>query len=263
MKFVMMPTWPLTTPAYVERGDGSTFLALPMPGQRVTELAPLAGDNTIYPLVMTMEQLIKWWHRVRKWEIVANHPLWPVNQIVTLSLSETGSLGEQIVMNMPNGWNNVTSPDPNDWFAAGKWTGSFVWTDPSAVEHTAYFTLSILQKPSADILSSYYLTGDFTQILPYMRLTFFTDGIGGVFAYADSAAFYDTPPGDHPDIGDANGNASATIDGLAPLMTAAFFTGSGFEDDPMTLALTPSLYWAYAKPDGSDPTWNTTTGAKV
>ena len=249
MKFVMLPTWDIPPANYVERGDTSRFMALPMPGDRVESLT--ANDSTIYPVVMTTEQLCKWWHRVRRWKVIANHPLWPVNQQCTLTLDESNiySLDEEITMDKETA---------TDWYYAGSWTGNFTWDDPLAVERTAYFTLEILRKPSATIARSYSLTGDFTEILPYLRLQASGDGIDGNLWAADSAAFYDGAPAPA-----TNGTASATIDGLAPTITAAFDGGSGFEDDPMTLTLTPSLYWEYRDANGQNPKYDALTGAKI
>ena len=248
MKFVMLPTWDVPPASYNERGDTSRFMALPMTGERVEALMEI--DSTIYPKVMTTEQLCKWWHRVRTWEVICNHPQWPVNQPVTLSLDESSvnSLDEEITMDKETA---------TDWYYAGSWTGNFTWEDDLAIERTAYFTLSILRKPSITIDESYYLSSDFTEILPYLRLQASGDGNDGNAWAADSAAFYD-------DIGKTvNGTASATIDGLAPTMTAAFDTGSGFEDDPLTLTLTPSLFWEYRDSLGLNPKYNSLTGAKL
>ena len=253
MKFTVIPTWDIVPPEFVGIDTGALFLALPMPGERVATLTPV--DSTIYPVIMTMEQLFKWWHRVRQWEVSASHTVWGGEQFVSLVLDETDTTDEEITCDMPTGWNNAESADPLDWFRAGRWTGSFVWND-GAFDRTANFTLRILRKPSATIAESYYLTDDLTQILPYLRLECSGDGIDGNLWAADSAAFYDSSP-------TLQGSCTADIDGITPTMTAAFDTGSGFESDPMTLVLTPSLYWAHANPDGSEPAWNTLTGEQL
>ena len=241
----MLPTF--DSPAtYIERGDGSKFLALPMPGERIADLATNEIDGTIYPVIMTTEQLCKWWHRVRQWEIVANHPRWGGDNTCNLVLDESNvySADEEIVDDKETA---------TDWYYAGIWTGNFVWND-GAFDRTAYFTLRILAKPTVDVDASYYLTEDFTQILPYLRLEFSGDGIDGNEGRADSAAFYDG-------TATVQGTCSADIDGLTPSMTAAFDTGSGFEDDPMTLTLTPSLYWEYRDVNGQNPKYDSLTGA--
>lgn len=259
MKFVMIPTWPLLTTPWVDRGDKARFMALPMPGKRVTDLAEREIVSTIYPKIMTTEQLCKWWHRVRRWKVVANHPLWPPNQECQLSLNESFTTDEEIVDDMPYGWNNVGSGIASDWFAAGAWSGSFEWTDTLEQVHGVDFTLRILAKPIAPhIDASYYLTGDFTEILPYLRLTAGGVGIDGNAWSADSAAMYETPEIDRPE---QQGSTTCTVDGLAITMTSYFATGSGFESDPMTLVLTPSLFWEYRDADGLNPKYDSLTGA--
>ena len=249
MKFVMLPTWDVPPASYNERGDTSRFMALPMPGERIEDVDGTAIDGTEFPLVMTTEQLCKWWHRVRTWEVIANHPLWPVNQSVTLTLDESSvnSLDEEITMDKETA---------TDWYCAGIWTGNFVWTDGLSIDRTAYFTLTVLKKPDfVNDFRPYYLDADFTRILPYFRLQANGDGIDGNLWAADSAAFYD-------EVGKVvNGTASAAIDGVAPSLTAAFDAGSGFEDDPMTLTLTPSLFWEYRDADGLNPKYDSLTGA--
>ena len=249
----MIPTWEIVPAEFAGIDTGAIFLALPMPGERVATVA--AVDSTIYPVVMTTEQLFKWWHRVREWELSASHAIWGGAQVINLTLNETDTVDEEITCDMPTGWNNAGSADPFDWFRAGYWTGSFVWND-GAADHTAYFTLRILQKPSATVDKSYYLPDDFTQILPYLRLEFSGIGVDGNEARADSAAFYDG-------TATVQGSCSANIDGITPTMTAAFDTGSGFEDDPMTLTLTPSLYWEYRDSLGENPKYDALTGAEL
>jgi hypothetical protein len=185
-----------------------------------------------------------------------------VNQQCELELDVTGTLLEEIVDDMPYGWNNAGDGVAAHWFAAGNWTGSFVWTDDFVSEdHTAYFTLAILRKPIApELAASYYLSGDFTRILPYLRLTFATDGIDGNYAQFDSAGLYETPEVDRPELA---GNATCTVDGLTIDVVSYFSTGSGFEDDPMTITLTPSLFWEYRDANGLNPKYDSLTGAKL
>ena len=254
MKFVMIPTWPLPPASYVQRGDKAHFLALPMPGQRVADVtAGLAGG--IFPVVMPMDQLLKWWHRVRKWRLTVTHPTFgPAPIPVDLELTETGTLGEEIVDDMPGGWNNVGSADPLDWFSAGRWNGSFVWEDGLSFEHTAYFSLTILAKPdNVNFYAAYKLDSNFTRILPYMVFSGSGDGIDGNTWAVSTGEVFDP----------AQVSATVNIEGLAPSISAQFTTGSGFEDDPMTLTLTPLLYWEYRDEDGANPKYNAETGEKI
>lgn len=250
----MIPVYPVLPTTYVDRGDTTRCLALPMPGERVDDLSLVRADNTIYPVIMSMSQLCKWWHNVREWELSVNHTIWGT-QSATMVLNETDTTDEELTLDLPTGWTNATSADPLDWFRAGRWTGNFVWND-GAVDHTAYFTLLILQKTLATVARSYYLTGDFTQILPYFRLTCEGIGVDGNAWAADSAGFYDSS---HT----VQGSASASVDGVVPVMTAAFDTGSGFETDPMSISLSPSLYWEYRDADGTNPKYNSATGVKL
>ena len=121
MKFTMIPTWEIVPAEFAGIDTGAIFLALPMPGERVATVA--AVDSTIYPVAMTTEQLCKWWHRVREWELSASHPVWGGAQVVSLTLNETDTVDEEITCDMPTGWNNAGSADPFDWFRAGYWTG--------------------------------------------------------------------------------------------------------------------------------------------
>ena len=130
-----------------------------------------------------------------------------------------------------------------------------MWNDEE-FDRTATFTLQILRKKSVNIQTPYFLTDDFNQILPFFRLQCGGDGIDGNLWSADSAGFYDGPTS-------IQGAATASVDGFAPSMTAAFTTGSGFEDDPMTLTLTPSLYWEYRDSLGENPKYDALTGAEL
>ena len=255
MKFTMLPAvsyWS-DTGADVD----PMFLALPMPGEVVSYLPTYAINGTMFPLVITMEQLCKWWHRVRTWQITANHPLFGTGLTATLSLDESDTTDEEIVLDMPNGWPNVGTADPFDWFRAGRWTGSFTYV-PDGFTRTVSFTLTILPKTSATILRSYYvLANEFSSIVPFVRLQIEIDGIDGNQARGDTAGFFDeTPP-------TAAGTMTCDIDGQEPIVSAACATGSGFESDPVTFVCTPSLYWAYANADSTEPTYDTLTGAQL
>ena len=257
MKFVMLPTYPVPPANYTQRGDTADFLALPMPGKRVADLSVQVADMTIHPVIVPMETLCKWWHKVREWRVILNHPKWPANQPCVLSLNESDTIDEGIVQDMPTGWANVGSADPFDWFRAGYWTGTFTYTDHLSFVRTVAITLSILRKKSVTISEVYYLTGDFTQILPYLRLQIEIEGLDGNSARGDTANFYDESPVT------TSGDFSANIDGFTPTVVAACATGSGFESDPLTMDLSPYAYWPYEDAGGGNPKYNALTGAKL
>lgn len=245
MRFTLIPTF-AGAPDYVQRGDATHFLGLPMPGDRVSSLAPM--QTTPFPIIMDMERIIKWWFRVRKWKVVANHPLWPVNQEFVLSLGENQAIDEEICALSQYG---------------GKWSGAFLYRE-SFFDRTVSFTLSILNLPDfIHLFQSYFLAGnEFEQILPYLHMGVVIEGIDGNFAYADTASFYAAAPADYPSQDDINGEFDCTIDGLEIQMPSVIEGGSGYEDDPVTFTLTPSLFWPWADTSGN-PKYDALTGAPL
>jgi hypothetical protein len=243
MKFVALPT-KAGSPTWIERGDPVQFLALPMPGERTSTLAPVPA--TVFPSTVPMEQLIKWWWRVREWKIVATHSQWGGIVETTLSLDESHAIDEEVTMLPTYG---------------GEWTGSFIYND-GITDNTVTFNLRILALPdNINLFQSYYMTGDFSQILPYLRLKTTMGGTDGNMAYGDTGSFYEAPDSDYPSDDDINGEFDCLVDGVDLQMPAVITTGSGFETGVVDFVLTPSLYWQYANQNGSNPKWNSLTGA--
>ena len=247
MKFTMIPTW-TGAETYVDRGDELQFLGLPMPGERVADVDLVAVDGSTFPAVVPMTQLIEWWHRVRKWSATATHPFWGTES-ATLELDESDTTDEEI-----------TADNTLAWFKAGRWTGQFTWVYEPAPDGDEVFAfdLQILAEPEGVFnLPSYYLDGDFTRILPFIRLKMDINGVDGINGSGDSAGFYDEDPPPTPD-----GTITATLDGI-PLTIAAALYDTLLEDDEITVTLTPSLWWEYRDADGTNPKYNALTGAKL
>lgn len=274
MKFATIPLWTKDRPTAAV--DCTHTMALPMPG--VPDAHGGAAPLTLQPLEMTLERAVEYWWRVRKWKI---H--------VTVSGVEGGSEGFDLYpeRQMEDERELVGTPQAPELginaYDYG-WHDRIVISDtPGSVRYiNAYVGMCPPSGWNAVVADTVYGTGaagnaDFTVIHSYglppsddtpdVRLIYpvFFVAIYGYWEQgsettisASTLPFPVAPPLPNIDPEEpysiTNGNTDIPISMQSE--NIHHWGVSSFYFEPFT-------WWPWANADGSEPTWNAGTGARL
>jgi hypothetical protein len=247
MKFTFLPIW-TGDRATVTVGPSNTML-FPMPGKS-EDYTPVL--MTLRPFGMPMTQAVEWWWRVKTW-------------ILQATFSDIGPV--EITMGRTSGSEEKQLCRPESY----TWTGTYDATSGPQVrvlsaelvflppEGTYLFgTAAPDFGPTGDPYSLPESTSipSARTIYPTVALRIYTDpmwDIGTEITGAAASIPLIIPAG--PDYSEHDG----TIDGIAWRL--------GWDGDvamaSITWTLTPLQWYPWADTDGSNPTWNATTGERI
>ena len=271
MKFATIPLW--TKDRATAAVDCTHTMALPMPG--ISDNNGVAAQLTLCPRSMTLAEAVENWWRIRKWKMsitvtgLGSFDLYPERQMEDervlvgtpggvnqydygwhhreiYNLDGNGDfipggvryINAYVGMCPPAGWNAVVTD------AGGTGGGS-----PSACNADFTVAHSYVLPPSDD-------TPDVRLIYPVFFVAIYGYWEQGTEAdIVASTLPFPMPPG-----------STSEPYAISNLNTAIPLTMESDNNDHWgvsSFSLEPFTWWAWANPDGSDPTWNVGTGARL
>ena len=274
MKFSTIPLWTKDRPTAAV--DCTHTMALPMPGTPNDNGG--AAQLTLCPRSMTLEEVVEYWWRIREWKITVNilsspggpHDLYPRR----LMDDERELIGtEQAPASGINAYDFIwhdriafNLDENGDWIPGGvRYINAFVGLCPptgwNAVVTDADYGVGSAGNPDFTVLHPYGLPPSDDH--PSVRLIYPTLFVA-IYGYWEqgtelpisaSTLPFPMPPGSTSEPY-AISNQNTAIPLTMESDDINHWGVSSFH-------LAPHAWWPWANADGSEPTWNSGTGARL